>query len=74
MYKTLINDRGGEFLSDALAEFTTHHNVHRIHIGDGQHKSNGLMERTNMTTEDKARVAYLGANIPPSLWSSAFIF
>ena len=72
--ETLITDRGGEFLSDALAEFTTHHNVHRIYTGDGQHKSNGLQERANRTAEDKARAAFLGANMPPSLWTYAFIF
>ena len=71
---TLVTDRGGEFRSDALSEYTTQHNVDIIYTGDGQHKSNGTAERRNKTAEDKARAAYLASTLPPSMWSYAFMF
>ena len=70
----LVTVRGGELLSDALSEYTTHHNIHRIHTGDGQHTSSGVAERRNKTAEDKARTAYLASNLPPSIRSYAFLF
>jgi transposase InsO family protein len=64
----LWTDRGGEFMSNELAEFLHERRIHHITSAPGQHESNGVAERRIGLISKKLRQALLPSGLPKYLW------
>jgi hypothetical protein len=70
-FKYIHNDQGGEFSSTVLHIAKEELGIVTAFVPARCHESNGLVERTNRTIQEKVRALLIAACLPDSFWSEA---
>jgi hypothetical protein len=69
--KNLRDDKGGEYKSNELQEFTDHAGIHRERTIRDTPEQNGQAERFNRTLSEGITAMLSQAQLPPSMWQDA---
>lgn len=69
--KVLREDKGGEYMSKALAKICEREGIGRQHTEPDEPHQNGIAERANRTISDGVDTLLAQANLPPSFWQDA---
>jgi len=71
--KTLRDDKGGEYMSNAFTKFTDDAGIVRQHTVRNRPQQNGVAERANRTMEERIVALLKEANLPHTFWGECLM-
>ena len=69
--KTLRDDKGGEYMSNAFEAYCTEHGIARQHSVRNRPQQNGVAERFNRTLAEGLTAMLAESGLPSSFWGEA---
>ena len=69
--KAMIDDKGGEYMSNEFLELTDQCGIERLHTVRNRPQQNGVAERANRSIEEHATAMLYEAGLPPSFLGEA---
>ena len=69
--KTIRDDKGGEYMSNAFAEFTTQCGILRQHTVRARPQQNGVAERANRLFSERITAMLHESRLPAAFWGEA---
>jgi len=69
--RTFRDDKGGEYMSKAMADYMLLHGIQRQHTVRNEPHQNGVAERLNRTMGEGITAMLAEARLPPSFWEYA---
>ena len=69
--KTLRDDKGGEYMSNAFREFITKSRIERHHTVRNRPQQNGVAERANRTISEGITAMLAESGLPALFWGEA---
>ena len=69
--KVLRDDKGGEYMSNEMAQYLREHGIQREHTVRATPQQNGAAERGNRVMAEGVTCMLSEAKLPPSFWGEA---